>query len=1582
MTKKILAMFLAVMMVVSLLATSVYAEEAEVWCPVEDGGYHYHIYTENEKNCEVYDETAENEDYRPVVVEATCTKEGYTLLTCKGCNKRFAVDPTEKKAHNAVLVEEGKLATCTEEGYEAGSKVCADCGALLEGGRIDPLGHDWHATNSVDCESETGKIIQACSRCDATQEIDPAGEHDWTWTLIQEATATANGKANGHCSTCGKDIEIVVYYNHECADELYKVDEVPATCEGEGKKEHYKCAVCGKLYWDEAASSVIANESDLEIAAHGHAPYRTDLNCSNNREQVYCKYCHELYVFRAAHTYDDGEVTLEPTCTEAGVLLKTCSVCGNTTEEEIAALGHDWNAGEITTEPTCTEKGVKTYTCSACEATKEEEVAALGHDWDAPASCVHTAVCNLCGEEVEGDHNWVLNPALSTAPECLNNGLNYYGCETCGGHYTEPVEAVGHLPYTVKVPATCISKGYEYTICLRDCCVNSGNTTKSWMDDLTRYDLNNFMFLSMQIGSATYYFTGKVANKPYYMATSKNVADAVQVYLEGAYKLEYEGDRLVGAKTGYYLYFFDANGVKTYLTIEKSGSYTNAKLTTEEPKNLFNWNETVGVWTVDVDGSEYWLGTYGTFNTISANGLFRLTTTQSNPQYPSALAPAGVDADGGVYLLGEVTLHNGVDANQHPSYVVSLDDPECTLSGRLQICCTKCAHKVVDEVLDPLGHTPGEPYYDAADSNCIPVTCTQNGVYKQVCTECDHILPYVAIESRGHNEVEDEDQYVAPTCQMPGKRVFICKDCQCGDACACAFVREEPIAASEEYHDWGEPAVNLGSHTNHNVSAVWTCSICGEQKNATEIEQEDGSILKHWQYCDYVFEDLDAAQAQHNGHIGSTSTGVKENGSCVKDAVLIYRCSECDKDVWVKAEYDSDGHPYRDHVWAEAQPGGYIYELVDIQVPTEVLASVTELGYATPVYWTSTVSGTYYFRLVDADGKVVDIDEIQESYGESLGYYYPSSDYDNWLDPAWLYAGENTITLVAGEEYCFVWVDTEVTLELYTEYEIGKQVNETEITGLIDSAEGVIYNPTCYGDGYQYVGGCTRPGCELYNENAGSYIVLPQLDHEENHDACFVPNNACPGSAGLIDGDWYYESCQFCGEKHYHEGAGVIATGDGPICTDYKYNIYKCYCGEIHALYFYGNYGHKTHKVNVVEPTCTTAGSYDLFCDLCGEIVGNGTIDKLPHLTWEGKVIDNNCSEDGGDRHCNECDQDVTVHDWAYQGHFEATCTEKGYDYYLCTRCKKEGFAWYDDEPAHGHDYTIDGEQPNYVDYVAPTYEAPGKAVVECKHCGLQIEEPLAQLSGGKLTLDAEEYTYGSRITLVVSLSNVNASINAWSAEVYFNRDLVTFVGYNGLGEDFFVNATDPAKVADGHPLYISGVVPGDEEAQVGETDLIELEFIVNKNIDAAVGFGISDIIGINNNDELVDLGNTSTPSTYAHVAILGDANHSGSVNYLDSSVNLMFDLNAGLKMIYAEEYCAAFDLDYNGIIDANDLIIAYNLYLGSIDADDVLLSNVSEAEAELLGFKKYHCDHKDCGYTSDEPFANCPVCRTPQELH
>ena len=118
------------------------------------------------------------------------------------------------------------------------------------------------------------------------------------------------------------------------------------------------------------------------------------------------------------HSFDEGKVTKEATCTEKGVKTFTCS-CGETKTEEIPALGHDWNEPSytwkddnsectalrtckrdashtenesvkptevVTKEATCTEKGEKSLNASFSNSafaaqSKTAEIPALGHDF-------------------------------------------------------------------------------------------------------------------------------------------------------------------------------------------------------------------------------------------------------------------------------------------------------------------------------------------------------------------------------------------------------------------------------------------------------------------------------------------------------------------------------------------------------------------------------------------------------------------------------------------------------------------------------------------------------------------------------------------------------------------------------------------------------------------------------------------------------------------------------------------------------------------------------------------------------------------------------------------------------------------------------------------------------------------------------------------------------------------------------------------------------------------------------------------------------------------------------------------------
>ena len=107
----------------------------------------------------------------------------------------------------------------------------------------------------------------------------------------------------------------------------------------------------------------------------------------------------EQFAGPCIHSWNEGAVTLQPTCTQNGVKVYTCESCGETKTEEVERLDHSYNKGEITTAPTCTAKGIKTFTCSMCSDTYTEAVPAKGHSFA-------NGSCTVCDAE---DPNYVLS---------------------------------------------------------------------------------------------------------------------------------------------------------------------------------------------------------------------------------------------------------------------------------------------------------------------------------------------------------------------------------------------------------------------------------------------------------------------------------------------------------------------------------------------------------------------------------------------------------------------------------------------------------------------------------------------------------------------------------------------------------------------------------------------------------------------------------------------------------------------------------------------------------------------------------------------------------------------------------------------------------------------------------------------------------------------------------------------------------------------------------------------------------------------------------------------------------------------
>ena len=147
------------------------------------------------------------------------------------------------------------------------------------------------------------------------------------------------------------------------------------------------------------------------------------------------------------HKWDEGVVTKQATCTEAGEKTYTCTVCNATRTEKIDAAGHKYSTEwTIDKEATCTESGSKSHHCTVCDAkTEETEIKATGHKWD-EGKVTKEATCTEAGEKT-------------------------YTCTVCKETKTEKIEATGHkysTEWTIDKEATCTesgSKSHHCTVC-------------------------------------------------------------------------------------------------------------------------------------------------------------------------------------------------------------------------------------------------------------------------------------------------------------------------------------------------------------------------------------------------------------------------------------------------------------------------------------------------------------------------------------------------------------------------------------------------------------------------------------------------------------------------------------------------------------------------------------------------------------------------------------------------------------------------------------------------------------------------------------------------------------------------------------------------------------------------------------------------------------------------------------------------------------------------------------------------------------------------------------------------------------
>lgn len=299
---------------------------------------------------------------------------------------------------------------------EGGKKITED---TVFGGDTELYAHWSECEHNNTYKNDDAQHWTVCEKCGMKGEKT---NHQWdSGETVKAPTETEPDAVIYTCTVCGATKTEYLNHTHTYSDD-WSSDE----------NNHWHAATCGH--------NVRGEEAEHNFGL----PQTTPSTCTNQGSEVYicqtCGYKKTVSLPLAEHSFGDVWHT------DTDNHWKECEICGTA---KGATAAHTWNNGEVTKQPTETEAGVKTYTCTVCEKTKEETIAPLNHshDWSAEWSkddTYHWHDClKNCGEKSgEAAHIWD-GGSVTKEPTESAEGEKTFECTFCGKTKTEPITAAG-----------------------------------------------------------------------------------------------------------------------------------------------------------------------------------------------------------------------------------------------------------------------------------------------------------------------------------------------------------------------------------------------------------------------------------------------------------------------------------------------------------------------------------------------------------------------------------------------------------------------------------------------------------------------------------------------------------------------------------------------------------------------------------------------------------------------------------------------------------------------------------------------------------------------------------------------------------------------------------------------------------------------------------------------------------------------------------------------------------------------------------------------------------------------------------
>ena len=155
----------------------------------------------NDQTCTVCGEVLKDKlghDYNAVVIDPTCTKQGYTTHTCSRCDDTYTDSEVAELGHKT-----GAEADCIND------QLCTVCGEVL----TVKLGHDYNSVVTAPTCTENGYTTHTCSRCAdiyTDSETETTGHTPGEWIVDQGPAPGIEGSKHTACTICHAVLEEAV----------------------------------------------------------------------------------------------------------------------------------------------------------------------------------------------------------------------------------------------------------------------------------------------------------------------------------------------------------------------------------------------------------------------------------------------------------------------------------------------------------------------------------------------------------------------------------------------------------------------------------------------------------------------------------------------------------------------------------------------------------------------------------------------------------------------------------------------------------------------------------------------------------------------------------------------------------------------------------------------------------------------------------------------------------------------------------------------------------------------------------------------------------------------------------------------------------------------------------------------------------------------------------------------------------------------------------------------------------------------------------------------------------------------------